>query len=419
MREATPPAAVEGSPKFQIEALRRFIVECDHLRELEQIVGRFNIFDVLKSSDNEIRHSNVLAWLLDPQGSHSLRDLFLRRWLMRVFHEAESDHPSYIDPVAIDTAPFRSVAVRREWHNIDLLIEIETRAGEKWVICVENKVWSWQGDGQLARYRARVEAAFPKLSKKSFILLSVRSEEPEDEPYLVGSYSQIADVLQRCLAECGASTGEAQKLLISHYHSVLTTYFMPDSEVIRLANQIYSAHREAIDLIIEHKPDVLQKLTTAIREKMISEAKSLGIQPKWTLKGLVRFLPKSWDIQKNRVNDEWSTVICEVYLWSGKVIFKIFAGPQAPHDWKKQLFGFARKSEFPNTIRRKVVPEQWFTFYSVRGPDLKIDELLPEDVDAKAEDIWKFVKNEVQAARFKKMVPSVAAMLSSLPNAEK
>jgi hypothetical protein len=418
MRETTP-LAVEVNPKLQIEALRRFIVECDHLRELEQIIGRFNIFDVLKSSNNEIRHSNVLAWLLDPKGSHALRDLFLRRWLMRVYHEAESDHPSSIDPVAIDTAPFRSVFVRREWHNIDLLIEIETMVGQKWVICVENKVWSWQGVGQLAKYRERVEGAFPKSSKKSYILLSVRGEKPEDEPYLVGSYSQIADVLQRCLAECGASTGEAQKLLISHYHSILTSYFMPDSEVIQLANQIYSAHREAIDLIIEHKPDILQKLTAAIEEKMISEAKTLGIQPKWTTKGLVRFLPKSWDIQKNRVNDGWSTVICEIYLWSGKVVFKIFAGPEAPHDWKKQLFNCARKSEFPTTIKRKVVSEQWYTFYSVRGPDLKFGELLPEEVDAKAEDIWKFVKSEVQSVRFKKMVPSVAKMLSSLPEAEK
>jgi len=415
MSKITPPT-IEGSGKSQIAALRRFVVECNALRELEQIIGNFNIFDVLKSANNEIRHSNVLAWLMDPQGSHSLRDLFLRRWLMRVFHDADTENPGYIDPVAIDTAPFRFVSVRREWHNIDLLIEIETTSGEHWVICVENKVWSRQGNGQLEKYRTRVEKAFPKSSRKSFILLSVRGEDPADAPYLVGSYSQVADVISQCLIECGASTGEPQTLLISHYHSILTTYFMPDSKVIRLANQIYSAHREAIDLIIEHKPDVLQQLTSAIEEKMKSEAASVGIHPKWTTKGLVRLLPKTWDIPKNRVNDGWSTVICEIYLWGGKVVFKSFAGPQSLHDWKKMLFQTAQKLEFPNSIKRKSVPPQWYTFYSVRGPDLRTDELLPEDVDARAEAIWKFVKTEILSDRFKKMTGAIAKLIPSLPD---
>ena len=32
----------------------------------------FNAFDVLRYSDYEIRHSNVLAWLLQPDGTHRL-----------------------------------------------------------------------------------------------------------------------------------------------------------------------------------------------------------------------------------------------------------------------------------------------------------------------------------------------------------
>ena len=39
----------------------------------------FNAFDVLRYSDYEIRHSNVLAWLLTPGGTHGVGDAFLRR----------------------------------------------------------------------------------------------------------------------------------------------------------------------------------------------------------------------------------------------------------------------------------------------------------------------------------------------------
>ena len=39
---------------------------------------RFNPFDVLRYSDYEIRHSNVLAWLLQPNETHRIGDAFLR-----------------------------------------------------------------------------------------------------------------------------------------------------------------------------------------------------------------------------------------------------------------------------------------------------------------------------------------------------
>lgn len=410
----TAPEPTDQNSKAQLEALRRFVVECDHLRDLEQIIGRFNIFDVLKTTHNEIRHSNVLAWLLDPDGSHGLRELFLRRWLMQVFHDADPNDTSYIDPVAIDSAPFSSVTIHREWSHIDLLVEIETTTGRRWVICIENKVWSWQGQGQLSRYRQRVESAFPDPWEKAYVLLSVRGEEPEDASYLATTFSQVAEVLDRCLIECGPSTGEPQKLLLSHYHSILTTRFMPDSEVTRLATQIYAAHREALDIIFEHKPDVLLDLTTAVEEAMKQDAASLGIVPKWTIKGCIRFLPQSWEIPKNRVNDGWSTVICEIYLWSGKAVLKAFAGRESSLDWKKRLHAVASSSDFPNLRKRKAVPELWYTFYKVPGPSLKIEELLPDEVPEKAAEIWTAVKAEVSSPRFKKMAEQVALLLPSL-----
>ena len=39
-----------------------------------------NIFSILRISRNEIRHSNFLCWLLDPNQSHGLGDIFLKRF---------------------------------------------------------------------------------------------------------------------------------------------------------------------------------------------------------------------------------------------------------------------------------------------------------------------------------------------------
>lgn len=40
--------------------------------ELRDWTGTVNVFDVLKSSRVEIRHSNVLAWLLNPKANHGV-----------------------------------------------------------------------------------------------------------------------------------------------------------------------------------------------------------------------------------------------------------------------------------------------------------------------------------------------------------
>ena len=44
-----------------------------------------NIFQILKISNTEIRHSNFLSWLLDPSQSHKIGDIFLKRFLLEIF----------------------------------------------------------------------------------------------------------------------------------------------------------------------------------------------------------------------------------------------------------------------------------------------------------------------------------------------
>ncbi len=61
----------------------RELVESAEFRRYhkEQQTPRFNPFDVLRYAEYEIRHSNVLAWLLTPGESHGLGDKFLRRFI--------------------------------------------------------------------------------------------------------------------------------------------------------------------------------------------------------------------------------------------------------------------------------------------------------------------------------------------------
>ena len=74
-----------------LKALERFVVENDDLLELESRIGRFNVFDALGITHVEIRHSNFLAFILDPAESHGQGPLFLKAILMDLLRSAPPD----------------------------------------------------------------------------------------------------------------------------------------------------------------------------------------------------------------------------------------------------------------------------------------------------------------------------------------
>ena len=77
------------------EALRDFLLDIECLDELLPWTRRVNLFDILKISRSEIRHSNVLCWLLDPHENHGIGDAFLRG-IIQCVRQVKSDakgHP--------------------------------------------------------------------------------------------------------------------------------------------------------------------------------------------------------------------------------------------------------------------------------------------------------------------------------------
>ena len=145
------------------EALREFLTDSECLEPLSKWTRRFNVFDVLKITNTEIRHSNVLAWLMDPAENHGLHDGVIRGFVDYVARRAGGD--GTLDDLLMDCDGF---SIRREWCHIDILAVNEK---EKYVLCVENKIFSGEHDDQLARYRSEVEREFPAYRQR-FVFLT-------------------------------------------------------------------------------------------------------------------------------------------------------------------------------------------------------------------------------------------------------
>ena len=407
-----------GPEGIQLQQLTDFVVRCPELRELEKTLGKFNLFRVLRFEHGEIRHSNVLAWLLDPAESHGLRDLFLRRWLMRVFAEEEAEEGEPFDPVTVDSCEIRWVEVIREWRNVDLLIRIETVDHGHWIVAIENKVQSSQGSDQLTRYRKQVEESFKSATKRLFVFLTRREEEPNDAAYVVASYQQVSEVLRDCIEEQKDVIGSEPKVLLNHYLAILEELFMENSKVAELARRIYQSHRDALDVIFEHRPDELQNLSEALRQKMEASAGALKLVPMVCAKHYVRFLPEAWKTAENLKGKAWGNsgsacVLCEISLGSRWPLLKMVEG-KAPDAWRNDLWDISLKPPFKKTQKRVKKPEMWMSFFSVKSTKINLKDVELGQEDEMAEQVWDWVKTQIAEKDFADSVNAVAGHLQKL-----
>ena len=232
-----------------------------------------NIFEILKISKTEIRHSNFLSWILNPNGSHQLGDIFLKRFLREVFSSEIFNNINQVDVEGIDLS---NVEVFREWNNIDLLIKLDNI-----VICIENKVLSKESSNQLSKYKKVVENNFPK-EKKLFVYLTPEGDpsRSEQETYQPISYDFIIDSLERIISVYKGSINRKVLLYITDYITIIKRELMGTDKLSQLSQKIYTNHKELFDFIIEHKPDVHLRLNKIFQEEIKNRGWLLGSMTK-------------------------------------------------------------------------------------------------------------------------------------------
>ncbi len=80
---------MEGSQAdLNLKALEDFLVGNRDLERPEALLDRFNILEALGVVRQELRHSDFLAYLMDPRDNHGLGDTFVKRLLQRVLMAA-------------------------------------------------------------------------------------------------------------------------------------------------------------------------------------------------------------------------------------------------------------------------------------------------------------------------------------------
>lgn len=267
--------------------LESLVVDNRELEELETRLAEFNIFEALGAVRQELRHSDFLAFLLNPSQNHGLDDDFLKRFLKRTL-AGLPDAP--IGAIDIDVADLRAAVVQREWRNIDILVHDEAN---RLVVVLENKVGSGEHSDQLVRYRQIACHEFQDC-RIVYIFLTPEGDQPSDEAYVPVNYADVAQLVEDVRNAHATTIGPDVGGLMAHYTAMLRRHIVTDSEVAELCQKIYQRHKGALDLIFEHRPDLQSDLADEI--KTLIEGTD---RPKLVLdhcsKTYLRFAPADWN----------------------------------------------------------------------------------------------------------------------------
>lgn len=246
---------------------------------------RPNIFNILGVTRAEIRHSNFLAWLLDANANHGLSNQVVVRFLRSVLADERVEG---IDESDIEQLDYNAMRVRREWQNIDILLEFPDL-----IICIENKVDAGEHGQQLEKYKGIINENFSG-RRQAFVFLTPTgtASESKADTYVEYSYQQLVLVSEKKVLNIFRS--RLQPVVISYLEDYILTIkqeILENDELNRLAEKLYKNHREALDFLFEHRPD----LASDIGSRLTEVIKSKGMVIASAGKGFVRFLSPKLD----------------------------------------------------------------------------------------------------------------------------
>ena len=160
-------------------------------KSAERTGGNFNFFSFLSMERNEVKHSAIIAELLNPNGSHSQRTLFLKLFLKQLqatilnsSSESSGRLRSFLEQLepTIDASnELTGFIVRTEEYVPELkeqekgFLDIVIESDDAYIV-IENKIDTVDAEGQLEKYCKHIETI--KKQTKALLYLTPKGDEP-------------------------------------------------------------------------------------------------------------------------------------------------------------------------------------------------------------------------------------------------
>lgn len=263
---------------------------------MESLVCKPNLFKIVARTHTETWHSMFLGWLLDPSGSHGLKDFSLKRLLVAltnpILQEKQFNKASTIAKIAAVGELQNALVIPNEDSQkefscsagrIDVLIREITCDGEAdTVILIEQKVHAAVDKAQCKKYADWLYESYPEQNKILLMLtpsdrLGATIEETTgDDRWNAIDYQTLHDIILLPIIR-SPHLSALTLPLIEQYIDVLRVpsngrKLAVTEEEKELALELYAKHKDAFEAILEALGgNVDIKGATALKETPVYE----------------------------------------------------------------------------------------------------------------------------------------------------
>ena len=370
----------------QIQALQAFAdtVQNPELAELKRLLQRFNLFEAVGVVRHELRHSDFLAFLLDPSQNHGLGTLFLSQFLQAVRRDAMGN------AFLVDFDNLSKASIQREWHHIDILvIDDANRFG----VVIENKIGTGEHSDQLNRYRAAFDSHYPGY-KVLALYLTPDGDVPSSVDYQAVSYTLVCDVIEKIVRENRNTLDNEVIVVLEHYTQMLRRHIVSDSGVAELCRSILKQHKQALDLIFEHRRDqpaqIRDYLVTLVHQQNSLTAYSYG-------RSWVNFSLRDWDASLAARGLTLETITFPYLAFSDiskGLTVGVWVSPGKPSD-RDRILQLAKDNPLTG-VAGALGGGRWVKLTSFNILSLRDYERPPEEIEAIILERWSsFLQDEL------------------------
>lgn len=314
--------------------LEEFILESQpSLEAIGHSLDAFNIFNVLGVQYREIRHSNFLGWLFDPNESHDFGDVFLNGLLKLIRGTGELSVEVFLQLLLADLSDTK--VYRETIHDMDIFI---VNRALNFAICIENKIHANFSKNQLSKYYNYVETNYGDLDHRVYLTLTPFLDNrhlgyTDGKQYYNITYGAILDLFKAQESIINAAPITIKES-IQQYISVIEKDLLGMGKDVELAHEIYKKYHKEIDFIIKNKPS-FKKIFGEVKKKYFEESRKedyLLVTPQKD-ESILRIIPKNAAIERLFLNPEFKSwkdtdyLFCiELMSWSEVIVIKFCFG---------------------------------------------------------------------------------------------
>jgi len=268
-------------------AIEELLLDDDGVSRIEGRLGGFNIFEAIGHTRAEMRHSDFLAFLLDPNRDHGLGSDFLSRFVIEVVKTIPArERPISLSEIAL--MDFERCLVLREHRLIDVLCIDE---GKRFLLAIENKIGTGEHSDQLQRYRAFLETHHSN-HRRVLAYLTPDADTPSDDSWTPVSYEVIVSILESLSTKHEGGLGQSVLIALKHYAQMLRRNIVTDTELVDIARNFYRKHRTALDFVFEQRLDPQLEMSEAICDLLKEDDRIRLTRRKKTS---INFAPLEWE----------------------------------------------------------------------------------------------------------------------------